>query len=173
MKCIDTGLNNLSHRVIQKMIRYCISLAEAGEDISLIEFLTKKSLDLTEGIVTEATPQEVPGILAAYLDLQGKKSDALKYYEMSLEALKTAVPPLYSDAILYRAVSIMDEEPDKYSKKEILKTIGKLHPAYYGNNIYASTGSPAVELTINLAEKLAKREGYINAKQAIETLLGY
>ena len=129
MKWMDTGLNNLSHRVIQKMIRYCISLAEAGEDISLIDFLTKKSLDLTEGIVTEATPQEVPGILAAYLDLQGKKSDALKYYEMSLEALKTAVPPLYSDAILYRAVSIMDEEPDKYSKKEILKTIGKLHPA--------------------------------------------
>ena len=39
--------------------------------------------------------------------------------------------------------------------------------------MYASTGSPAVELTINLAENLAKEEGYNNAKQAIENLLGY
>ena len=170
---LNTGMTDLSHRVIQKLVRYVMGLAEAGRDIELIELLTKKSLSLTEGLVTEATPQEVPGVLAAYRDLEGKKEEALKYYTMALDAMKSAVPPMYQEAILYRAVSLMNEFPEQYTKKEILKTIGKLHPTFYGNQQYASTGSPATDLAVQMANKLAKEEGYANANEAIESLLGY
>jgi hypothetical protein len=173
MEWLEEGLTTLSHRVIQKMVRYIVGLAETGGDIELVKKLTFKSLELTNGLVTEATPQEIPGIYAAFLDLNGNKEEALKYYNMSLDALKTAVPPLYQEPILYRTAILMGEFPDKYTKKDILKTIGRFHSTYYGNQPYASSGSPSKDLAVQLAEKLAKEEGFTNAKQGIAELLEY
>ena len=163
---INDALNNLPSRFAQKLCGNLAIMGEMGDDFELCKRATLRSLELSEGMVTEATPENIPGNLAAFYERMGDKENALKYYQLSLDAIKLTYPPVWADAIVYRSALILS---DKGDKKAALETIGKYHPSFRGN---ASTVVLASrKMAENLAEELSRDLGYSNAKEAVESIL--
>ena len=58
---IDDALNNLPSRFAQKLCGNLAIMGEMGDDFELCKRATLRSLELSEGVVTEATPENIPG----------------------------------------------------------------------------------------------------------------
>ncbi len=163
---IDNALESLPSRFVQKLCGLLVNLAEMGNEFELCKKATLRSLALTDGVVTEATPENIPGSLAGFYEIIGDKENALKYYLICLDAIKLITQPVWTDVYIYRTAYLLRE---KNEPQEALKIIGKYHPAFRGN---ASTlHMPARELTLSLANELAIDLGYENAQSALNKLL--
>jgi hypothetical protein len=164
---LDEAMEILPSRFIQKLCGNLAIMGEMGDDLELCKKATLKSLELSEHLVTEATPENIPGNLAAFYERIGESDKALNYYKMSLDAIKLTYPPVWADAIVYRSALILRR---KGNIQGALETIGRYHPTFRGN---ASTVVlPSRKMAESLAEELAKELGYSNAKIAIDLLLG-
>ncbi|HEY0088740.1 MAG TPA: hypothetical protein VGB37_07845, partial [Candidatus Lokiarchaeia archaeon] len=164
---LDNAIQILPSRFIQKLCFFLVTLSEMGGDIDLCKQVTLKSLELSEGLITEATPDNISSSLAALYEEQGDKINALKYYLLSIDAIKLAVQPRWTDVIIYRTACILNE---KGEKRKALEIIGKYHPAFRGNaNVIHM---PAREHTLKIAQDLALDMGYKDVYAAIEDILG-
>ncbi|KKL97981.1 hypothetical protein LCGC14_1828980, partial [marine sediment metagenome] len=65
---IDKALNNLPQRFAQKLCGNLTIMGEMGDDFELCKMATLRSLQLSDGLVTEATPENIPGNLAAFYE---------------------------------------------------------------------------------------------------------
>ncbi|MFX0071550.1 MAG: SIR2 family protein [Candidatus Hermodarchaeota archaeon] len=163
---IDDALYRLPTRFAQKLCGNLAIMGEMGNDFDLCKKATLRSLELSEGIVTEATPENIPGNLAAFYERIGDKENALKYYQISMDAIKLRYPPVWADAIIYRYTLLLNE---KRKKKEALRVLGEFHPNFRGN---ASTVVlPARKKALELAEQVAKELGYPSALIGVNDLL--
>ncbi|MFX1442370.1 MAG: SIR2 family protein [Promethearchaeota archaeon] len=163
---VDDALKNLPSRFAQKLCGNLAIMGEMGDDFELCKRTTLRSLELSEGVVTEATPENIPGNLAAFYERKGDKENALKYYQICLDAIKLTYPPIWADAIVYRSALILS---DMGNKKGALEIIGKYHPNFRGNA--SSVVLPSRKMCLELAEHLAEELGYSDANTAIENIL--
>ncbi|MBN1802643.1 MAG: SIR2 family protein [Candidatus Lokiarchaeota archaeon] len=163
---IDFALETLPHRFIQKLCGLLVNLAEMGNEFELCKKATLRSLELTDGVVTEATPENIPGSLAGFYEKIGDKDNALKYYLICLDAIKLITQPVWTDVYIYRTALLLKERKDP---QEALKIIGKFHPSYRGNA--SVLHMPARELAVSLARDLAVQQGYEDVKSALESIL--
>ncbi len=164
---INDALNNLPARFAQKLCGNLALMGEMGDDFELCKRATLRSLELSEGIVTEATPENIPGNLAAFYERLGDKDNAFKYYQLCLDAIKLRYPPIWADAIIYRSSLLLVE---KGNKKEALELIGNFHPSFRGNA--SSVVLPSRKMAETLAEELARDLGYSDAQSAVNSILG-
>ena len=163
---IDNALNNLPARFAQRLCGHLSIMGEMGDDFEMCKRATLKSLELSEGVITEATPENIPGNLAAFYERRGEIDNALKYYNLCLDSMKLRVPPGWADAIVYRSALLYAEKNDK---KKALEIIGKYYPKFRGN---ASTiVMISRKKSEDLANKLAVELGYKDAYEAIEKIL--
>lgn len=147
---IEETFTSMPSSFVQKFCGKLALLAEMGNDITLSEKATFKSLKLTRGMVTEATPPMVPDSLAAFYERSGDMKKALKYYTLSLKSIHMAIPPIWTDAIVYRTALLLH----KLGKdKEALDIIDTYHPAFGGKA--TCVHMPAREKTLELRKKLA------------------
>jgi tetratricopeptide (TPR) repeat protein len=142
-------------------------MGEMGDDLELCKRATLRSLELSEGVITEATPENIPGNLAAFYERLGDTDNALKYYMMCLDGIKLTYPPVWADAIVYRAAILLKEKGDKRKALEIL---GSYHPAFRGNA--SSVVCISRKKGEELAEELARELGYADAQTAVNSILG-
>lgn len=163
---IDDALYNLPARFAQKLCGNLAIMGEMGDDFELCKKATLRSLEFNEGVITEATPENIPGNLAAFYERLGDKENALKYYQICLDSIKLRFPPVWADAIIYRTALILS---DKGDNKGALEIIGKYHPSFRGNA--SSVVLPARKLAENFAEEIAVKLGYPDAHTAIEEIL--
>ncbi len=165
-KWIDSALNNLPARFAQILCGHLSSMGEMGDDFEMCKRATLESLKLSEGIVTEATPENIPGNLAAFYERRGDIENALKYYNLCLETIKLKTPPIWADAIIYRTALLY---ADKNDKKNALEIIGKYHSKFRGNACIVTMVSR--KKAEELANKLAVEIGYKDVFEAIEKIL--
>ncbi|MBY9005572.1 MAG: SIR2 family protein [Candidatus Lokiarchaeota archaeon] len=163
---IKAALNSLPPRFIQKLCGYLIMLASMGKDFELCKQATEISLNISEGKITELTPQGIPSALAAFYEERNDLQQAMKYYNLNLDAIKLITAPLWGDTIVYRAALLHFKLGYKAKALEI---IGKYHPDFYGNQ--GVIAMPARKLAKQLAEGIANELGYSSAKEAIDTIL--
>jgi hypothetical protein len=164
---VESALYNLPTRFSQRLCGNLAIMGEMGDDFELCKRATLRSLELSEGMITEATPENIPGNLAAFYERSGDKKNALKYYQMCLDAVKLRVPPTWTDAIVYRTAVLLYE---KGEKKKALEIIGLYHPSFRGNA--GVVVLPGRKMAQELAEKIARELGYKDAHTAIESILG-
>ncbi len=162
----DKALDELPSRFIQKLCGNLVMLASMGKDFDLCKQSTEISLKVSEGKITEATPQGIPSTLAAFYEEQNNLDEALKYYNMSLDAIKLITAPIWADTIVYRTSLIQSKLGNKQKTLEIL---GRYHPDFYGNQSIISM--PARRIAKNFAKQLANELGYSSAKQAIDNIV--
>ncbi len=166
---LPTAMRKFPPRFLQKLLGVLVTVGEAGNAFEWVKEITLKSLELTEGAVTEATPtQNIPGSLAAFYEFHGDMANALKYYTLALDAIRSAIPPINQDAIIYRAADLTARQPAPESQKAALKIIAQFHPDFHGNG--GIIKMPARQHCKNLAETIAHNIGYANADVAIKTL---
>ncbi|TXT58570.1 MAG: hypothetical protein BAJALOKI1v1_1610008 [Promethearchaeota archaeon] len=163
----DEALEELPARYAQKLCGNIAIMGEMGNDLELCKKATLKSLELSENMVTEATPENIPGNLAAFYEREGDTENALKYYNICLDAIQMRYPPIWSDAIVYRTALLLK---NKGKKAKALEILGKYHPSFRGNaSSIVLVSRKKGEL---LAEELAQELGYVDAKAAVSTILG-
>ncbi|UYP44217.1 hypothetical protein NEF87_000502 [Candidatus Lokiarchaeum ossiferum] len=158
------AFKHLSDRFVQKFCGFLVNLSEMGNDITLCEKATLKSLELSNGVVTEATSDGIPSSLAAFYERSGDPKKALSFYLICLDAIKLTVQPLWADTIIYRAAKLMNESGNP---KSALNILYQYHPAYKGNA--ASINMPSRKLGAKFAEALAKSLGYSSVINAIQS----
>ena len=163
---VDDALNKFPPRFVQKLCGNLAIMGEMGDDFELCKTATLRSLELSEGVVTDATPENIPGNLAAFYERIGDKENALKYYQLCLDAIKLTYPPIWADAIVYRSAILLSEKGDK---KGALEIIGKYHPSFRGNA--SSVVLPGRKMAENFVEEIARNLEYNNAQIAINDIL--
>ncbi len=164
---LEEALNNLPARFAQKLCGNLAIMGEMGDDLDLCERATLRSLELSEGLVTEATPENIPGNLAAFYERLGDTEKALKYYMICLDAIKLTYPPTWADAIVYRTALLLSQ---KGEKRKALKTIGMYHPSFRGNA--SSVVLMSRKKCEEFAEVLAEDLGYTSAQFGVTSILG-
>ena len=164
---LDDALNNLPARFAQKLCGNIAIMGEMGDDLALCEKATLRSLELSEGVITEATPENIPGNLAAFYERLGDSDNALKYYMMCLDAIKLTYPPVWADAIVYRTAILLNK---KGEKRKALEILGTYHPAFRGNA--SSVVLISRKKGEDLAEELARDLGFSDAQTAVNSILG-
>ncbi len=165
---LPAAFKNFPPRFLQKLLGVLATVAEGGNAFEWLKEISLKSLNLTEGLVTEATPMNIPASLAGFYDLNGDFENALKYYLLALDAIKTAIPPIWQDAIVYRAAFLTSRKATPESQMAALKIIAQLHPDFHGN--VGIIKMPARLHCKELAENIAQNLGYTNASLAVKTL---
>ncbi len=164
---LDNALENLPARYAQKLCGNLAIMGEMGDDLDLCKQATLRSLELSENMVTEATPENIPGNLAAFYERLGDSENALKYYMICLNGIKLRYPPVLADAIVYRTAVLLNEKGEKTKALEIL---GTFHPSFRGNaSSVVLVSRKKGEL---LAEELARDLGYKDAHIAVNNVLG-
>lgn len=90
-------------RLQQPLLQLMVYIAESLGDVDLIRDATNASLALTQGKVTELTPETIPESLAAALDEKGELKEALEWYDLALDGIKTSATRSKVDAIVLNA----------------------------------------------------------------------
>jgi len=165
-KWIEKGLSELPARFGQQLCTSLVTISKLTDDIELCKRATLKSLEYTEGKVNESTSYEVPYTLAQFYENQGDEINALKYWKLALDGVRTAIPPAFTDVIVYHTAKLMAKSGDK---QNALKIIGRLHPNYLGNEPPFKT--PAREMSVQLAQNLARELGHPSVESALQVLL--
>lgn len=163
---IEKALKELPNKFLQRLCFYLVTFSEMTNDFSLCKRIIEKSLESVGGIINETVYHNIPICLAAFYHEQGDLENALKYYTLALDAIKTFVPSVWSDVAIYQAAQLTAK---KGNKEEALRIIGKNHSDFRGN--LPPYAPPARNLCKDYAEKLASELKYPNAKAAIEVLL--
>ncbi len=162
MPIIEKGFIGLPGRFGQQLCDTVVTLAQLGGDIELCKRATLRSLEYSEGIVTDATPENIPVIYAQMLENRGDNETAFKFYEIALDGIRNATPPTYSDVIVYRSALLTAQ---KGNLKGALRIIGLFHPNFGGREAYYKAN--ARTYAISLAERLSKQLGYPDLNTAI------
>lgn len=170
MPWVETAFTSLNSRFLQKVLGFLVPFAESGNDFEFVKKITFKSLELSEGVVTEATPMDIPACLAGFYEKSGDISTALKYYLLALDAIKTALPPLWQDMITYRSAYLTVEvgEHSTDVMKQALRIINQYHPTFRGNA--GILNMPARQKSLEFANNLAIQLNYADATDAIEAI---
>ncbi len=163
---IEKAMNELPNKFIQRLCFYLITFSEMTNDFNLCKRVTEKSLEMIGGVMNETVYHNIPICLAAFYHEQGDLENALKYYTLALDAIKTFVPSVWSDVAIYQVAQLT---ANKGNKEEALRIILKNHSDFRGN--LPPYAPPARNLCKDYAEKLATELHYPNAKAAIENLL--
>ena len=163
---IEKGLAELPARFGQQLCTNLVTISKLTDDIELCKRATLKSLEYTNGKINESNAYEVPYTLAQFYENRGDEINALKYWSLALDGVRTAVPPAFTDVILYHTAKLTTKFGDK---QNALKMIGKLHPNYLGNEPPFKT--PARDMSLQLAQNLAQELGYPSVDSALQTLL--
>ena len=100
-------------RLAQPLLSLMAKLGESVGDFELIQQATEESLALTEGKVTELTPAPLPEALAYAYQQRGEFSQALSWYELALDGIKTCVLRGKTDAIVLNACLVAAKCGDK------------------------------------------------------------
>ncbi|OLS12259.1 MAG: hypothetical protein RBG13Loki_4137 [Promethearchaeota archaeon CR_4] len=88
--------------------------------------------------------------------------------QLALDAIRTAIPPIWQDAIIYRAVLLTSQAPASDAQQRALKIVAQFHPDFRGNAGYLKM--PARKLCKDLAETIVRNLGYASADAAIQAL---
>ncbi len=163
---IEKGMVELPARFGQQLCTNLITIAKLTNDIELCKRATLKSLEYTEGKINESNAYEVPYTLAQFYENRGDETNALKFWSLALDGVRNAVPPAFTDVILYHTAKLTAKFGDKQGA---LKMIGKLHPNYLGNEPPFKT--PARDMSVQLAQNLAQELGYSTVDAALQALL--
>jgi tetratricopeptide (TPR) repeat protein len=165
-KWLDKALIQLPGRFGQRLCSLLAQLGEMANSFELCKQATLKSLEYSEGKITEITPAEIPISLAAFYESKGDMDNAFRYYTMALEGLRSAVPSIYADIVIYRT-ALMNSQ--RGNIKEAMQIIGRYHPAFHG--IEYPVNWPARELTLQLAKQLAPQLGFATPQDAVKFVL--
>ncbi|WP_371803387.1 SIR2 family protein [Candidatus Lokiarchaeum ossiferum] len=161
---IDKALGEMSKRYGQTLCRFVVELAEMGNDFSLCKTATDLSIKYEEGKITEQNYMKIPIALATFYENKGDEENALHYYTLGLESLRTQFITPYADVIVFRTAKLLM----KTDKEKALKTILLGYPEFLGN--HPPMKFPARDLGINLAKDLCKELGYQDPQEAIQKL---
>lgn len=162
---IEKALNKLPKKFIQRLYFYLITFSEMTSNFELCKKITEKSLELTGGVINETVYHNIPICLAAFYHEKGDIDNALKYYMLALDSIKMFVPSVWSDVSIYQTARLTAESG---KKEDALQIIGTYHSDFRGN--LPPYAPPARVICKNYAEQLASELGYMNAKNAVETL---
>ncbi|QEE16380.1 SIR2 family protein [Promethearchaeum syntrophicum] len=163
---IEKAMNELPARFGQQLCTNLVTVSKLTDDIELCKRATLKSLEYTDGKINESNAYEVPYTLAQFYENRGDEINALKYWNLALDGVRTSVPPAFTDVILYHTAKLTAKNGDK---QVALKMIGKLHPNYLGNEPPFKT--PARDMSLQLAQNLAQELGYSTVESALQALL--
>jgi hypothetical protein len=142
-------------RAEQPTLAMLASLAEASGDISQAKAAVDKSLQITEGKVTELTPIPIPEALAAMYQERGEMENALKYWMLALDGVRTFVLRQKVDAIVLNACLVQAQ----FDKRAALKTAFEFSPFFSGTQPGATIGS-CRKLLVQQCECYANELGY-------------
>lgn len=163
---VDTQMRKFSSKYRQLIYSHKAILAEGGNKFNLAKSVVEASLDETNGIVTEATLPPIPEVLAGFYDRMGDYENAVKWYNIALEALRLAVIRKEGDMIVYRAMFCNEKLGNK---KKALKIAGRYLSAYTELDIIR--GVQYKKFGIDLSEKLAKELGFSSLDSAFVELI--
>jgi len=93
-------------RLAQPMFALMAIIGESTNDYKLLKDATESSLKLTQGKVTELTPYPIPESLAVWYLENHKDEEALKWFELALNGIKTCVSRQKVDAIVLQACNL-------------------------------------------------------------------
>ena len=157
----------LPKRLLRLYHSSLVTLAEAAEDRSLCEQATECCLHLSGGRVDETTPWNVPLALAAWCERDGRQQEAIRLYELTMDALKNAFPHGRADTIVFRRASLQADVEDDVEAAII--TLGRFHADFGGQS---ASENPARALARQAGEQWASQLGYSSLAAAVAELVG-
>jgi tetratricopeptide (TPR) repeat protein len=163
---VDSQMEKFSPRFRHLIFSHKATLAEGGNKFELAKSVVEASLKETEGIVTEATQPPIPEVLAGFYDRLGDYENAVKWFDIALEALRLAIMRKEGDMIVYRAM-VCNEKLG--NKKRALEIAGRYLSAY--TELEIIRGAQYKKFGTDLAEKLAKDLGYPSLKAAFAEII--
>ena len=132
-------------------------VAEVCKDADLALDMAERSLAISEGRLTEATPAGIPSSAATLLEMAGgRDAEALRLYKLACGAAVLAIP-LNVDAEMYRSVLLISRAPDlspAQRRDEVVSLLGKFHPKYNQHLRPPGMAYPARRLALEEAEKV-------------------
>jgi len=140
-------------------------LGESSNDVNQMRASVDKSMVYTEGKVTETTPCPIPEALAAQYQERGDLEEALHYYKLALEGIRTFVPRQKTDSIVLNACLVQAQ----YDKKEALKMAFEFSPFFNEIQQYSIVG-PARGILVQQCIAWAGEFG-ISLEDAIEKFM--
>eukprot|EP00298_Acanthocystis_sp_HF-20_P013654 c20454_g1_i1.p1 GENE.c20454_g1_i1~~c20454_g1_i1.p1 ORF type:complete len:1321 (-),score=657.22 c20454_g1_i1:126-4067(-) len=153
-------------RVAQSIFALMVAFGQSKNDINVIRTATLESLEVTQGKVTELTPESIPEIYALALQESNQLQESLKYYRMALDGVKTCVVRTKIDAIVLQACLVQS----KFSVETALKWTFTYSPAFGALQRYVSA-SPSRFILLQQAEKWAKDLGFASLQAAQSGLM--
>ena len=123
-------------RAVQVSLGMLCALGESVNDMKQMINAVDKSIQFTEGKVTETTPYPIPEALAAQFQARDDFAGALHYYKMSLEGIRTFIPKQKTDAIVLNACLVQAQ----FDLKEALKMAFKFSPHFNEAQMYSVIG---------------------------------
>ncbi|MFX1520627.1 MAG: SIR2 family protein [Promethearchaeota archaeon] len=163
---VDSQMNKFSPQYKQLIYSHKATLAEGGNDFELAKSVVEASLKETNGIVTEATRPPIPEVLAGFYDRMGDYENAIRWYDVALEALRLAIVRKEGDMIVYRAM-VCNEKLG--NKKRALEIAGRYLSAY--TELEIIRGAQYKKFGTDLTERLTKELGYSSVEAAFAELI--
>ncbi len=140
-------------------------LGESSNNVKQMKLSVDKSMGFTEGKVTETTPYPIPEALAAQYQEKGDLGDALHYYKLALEGIRTFVPRQKTDSIVLNACLVQSQ----FDVKEALKMAFEFSPFFNEVQQYSIVG-PARGILVQQCTAWAGELGF-SLDESIEKLM--
>jgi len=154
-------------RFMQPLLGVLSMVYESEGDIKRLQSVTERSLDLSEGKVTETTPVGIPEGLAALYQDAGDLEKATQYWELALEGVATSIRRSKADEIVLNACLCIAATK---STKEALIAAFNFSPLYAGTQASMLAG-PGRPLLVQQASAWAKDLGLSSVEDARTKLL--
>ena len=123
-------------RARQSCLGMLCVLGESSNNVKQMKDSVNKSIEFTEGKVTETTPYPIPEALAAQYQEKGDLDNALYYYKLALEGIRTFVPRQKADSIVLNACLVQAQ----FERKEALKMAFEFSPFFNEVQQYSIVG---------------------------------
>lgn len=162
---IEPSLSTMTKRFGQTLCRFTVELAEMAHDIELCKRATDLSLAYESGKVTEQCYMKIPIALAAFYSQAEDVENALKYYTLGLDSLRTQFITPFADIIVYQTAKLLLPT----DKKQALKVLLLGFPEYLGN--HPPMKFPARDLGLKLVDQLIHELGFSSSEDAITQLI--
>ena len=153
-------------RGVQSCLGLLCVLGESCNDTKQMKFAVDNSIAMNGGKVTEVTPYPIPEALAAHYQEKGDFGNALGYYRLALDGIRTYGPKEKTDIIVLNACLVQAE----FDVKEALKMAFTSSPFFNQIQQYHFLGesrSTLVQQCTDWAKKLG-----LSLDEARESLIG-
>lgn len=164
-RILDASKYIKDDRAEQSCLGMLATLGECARDIEQIQKAVDISLELTEGKVTELTPYPIPEALANAYQEAGDIDNALKYYILSLEGIRTFVMRNKTDAIVLNACLVQAQ----VDCTEALKMAFEFSPHFSDMQQFGLIGAGR-GLLVQQCETWARELGYGSLDAANDAL---